>query len=394
VLAQQVLNDVTGVPLPTLLQNLVLGPLGMSRSTFEQPLPAARASEVALPHNGEGKLVEGGPHVYPEMAPAGLWTTPSDLARYALGIRAALEGKSKKVITAATARSMLTPVMAGQGIGPQVGGSTARKYFSHGGANEGYRCLLVAYEDGEGAIVMTNADSGDGLMGELMRTIAHVYQWPDFAPATRTLASIKPELQDRYVGAYELNDGSIYVVRKRGDQLVGQNIGRTPLLLFPSSDREFFARDIDVVVNFIVDDKGTATGLQHRLYGQEREGKRMDEARSQELLASVETLERRVKDQTPVPGSETAVRELLTGLASGKPNYQRMSPQFAELTRQQLTGLQQFVAGLGALKALTFHLVSPEGGDQYDADFEKGAIRIDVRLGDDGIIEGAGLLPR
>ncbi len=67
----------------------MLKPLGMELSTYEQPLPATRAGEVALPFRGDGTPVEDGPHTYPEMAAAGLWTTPSDLARYALGVREA-----------------------------------------------------------------------------------------------------------------------------------------------------------------------------------------------------------------------------------------------------------------------------------------------------------------
>jgi CubicO group peptidase (beta-lactamase class C family) len=99
-------------------------------------------------------LVAGGPHVYPELSAAGLWTTPSDLARYAIGIQRALEGRSHQVISKSTARLMLTPAFNQQAIGLIVGGSTARKFFNHGGINEGYRCLLVAYEDGDGAVVM------------------------------------------------------------------------------------------------------------------------------------------------------------------------------------------------------------------------------------------------
>lgn len=173
--AQHLLHDVTGVPLPKLMRDLVFAPLGMTRSTYEQPLPMTRMSEIALPHRADGKPVAGGPHTYPEMAPAGLWTTPTDLARYALGVRASLAGKSTGVISAKTARAMLTPVFNNQGLGPQVGGKTSRKFFAHDGGNEGYRCLLIAYEDGEGAVVMTNSDSGGELTGEILRTIAYVY---------------------------------------------------------------------------------------------------------------------------------------------------------------------------------------------------------------------------
>jgi CubicO group peptidase (beta-lactamase class C family) len=393
VLAQQLLRDVTGVPLPKLMRDSVLTPLGMTLSTYEQPLPKARALEVALPYHGDGKPVEGGPHTYPEMAPAGLWTTPSDLARYALGVRAALAGHSK-IVSAKTARAMLTPVIDQQGLGPQVGGKTPRKFFTHGGANEGYRCLLVAYEDGEGAIVMTNSDNGGDLMSEVMRTIAQVYQWPDFAPAVRTLSEVKPESLDRFIGAYELNDGSPYVVHKEGDHLVGHIMGNPPRTLYPSSDHEFFARDIDIFLSFTLDEKGNPTAVRHLFNGWERTGSRAPEARSRELIADVEKSAQRFKDQKPQSGSEAAVRQLLTGLAIGIPAYDRMSPRLADITRQQLPGLQSYVANLGALKTLAFKQVSPAGGDVYDVDFEKGSLRIEMHLGSDGRMEDVNFLPR
>jgi CubicO group peptidase (beta-lactamase class C family) len=394
VLAQQVLLDVTGIPLPKFMHDTVLAPLGMTRSTFQQPLPAARLSEVAMPYRGDGNPVQEGPHVYPEMAAAGLWTTPTDLAHYALGVQAALAGKSKNVISAKTARAMLTPVIDRQGLGLHVNGATARKYFMHGGANEGYRCLLIAYEDGEGAIVMTNSDSGGELMDEVMRTIAHVYQWPDFAPPTRTPAKLKPESLRRFLGVYELNEGSVYVVRMDGDRLVGNVLGNTPAALLPASDRELFARDVNVVVKFVIDAEGSATSVRHTINGWERTGQRIEEPRSRQIIAAVERDAQRIKDQKPAPGSDPAIRKLFAGLAIGKADYDSMSPQFAELTRQNLTGLQPIIANLGALKNLTFKRVGDNGADEFDADFEKGALRIYMSLDAQGRIAGVNFVPR
>jgi CubicO group peptidase (beta-lactamase class C family) len=394
VVAQQLVGDVTGVPLPRFMRDMVLAPLGMSRSTFEQPLPAARASEVAMPYGDDGKAVDGGAHTYPELAPAGLWTTPTDLARYALGVQAALAGKSNKVISSATARAMLRPVLENHGLGPVTGGGTARQFFSHNGGNAGYRCQLVAYEDGEGAIVMTNSNSGGQLIGEVLRTIAHIYQWPDFAPATRTVAGVKPELLDRYIGAYELNDGATFVVRKEGDRLVGREVWRPPVVLFPSSDRELFAKDVDVVVAFALDTKGAPTAMKLRFGEWERDGHRAEESRSRQLLASDEQTAQRIKEQKPHPRSEQAIRQLLAGLVSGKPDYARLAPPFAEFVRQALPELQKRLSDLGALKSLTFVRVQPQGGDDFDAEFENGALHIGLGVNDDGSIEGAGLSPK
>jgi CubicO group peptidase (beta-lactamase class C family) len=392
-LAQLLMRDVTGQALPKLMHDTVLAPLGMSRSTYDQPLPASRAGEVALPYRGDGTPVTGGPHVYPELAAAGLWTTPSDLARYALGVREALAGKSK-VITAATARLMLTKQLGDHAIGPVVGGSTARKYFTHNGGNEGYRCLLVMYEDGEGAAIMTNGDNGGGLMYEVVRTIARDYGWPDFGPAERALADVKPETLDRLIGVYQLEDQNMYLVRREDGRLVGNVRGNPPVELFASSDRELFARDANVAATFTADASGSITKVKHSINGFERSGTRVDDARAKQVLASVEREAQRIKEQKPDPRAEAALRKLVASVAGGNPAYDIMSPQLADLTRQQLNGLKDIFGKLGALETLTFKRVNEHGADEFLAEFANGKLRFDIGLNDDGIVDLAYFEPR
>ena len=83
---QQLIADVTGLPFAQAARALVLEPLGMTRSTFEQPLPPSLPG--AARHDW---------HVYPESAAAGLWTTPGDLARYVCALQAALAGRESPV---------------------------------------------------------------------------------------------------------------------------------------------------------------------------------------------------------------------------------------------------------------------------------------------------------
>lgn len=180
--AQQLVQDVTGQPFPKLMHDTVLAPIGMTKSTYEQPLPQSRMAEVATPYRADGQPVPGGPHVYPEMAPAGLWTTPSDLARYAMEVQKSLAGTSNRVLSAAIVRQMLTPSLNRQGLGPALGGGDQHPYFSHGGSNEGYKCNLVAYYEGDGVVIMTNGDNGGQLASEILRSVAREYAWPDFQP--------------------------------------------------------------------------------------------------------------------------------------------------------------------------------------------------------------------
>jgi CubicO group peptidase (beta-lactamase class C family) len=390
--AQLVLTDVTGVSLPQYMQDTVLKPLGMTLSTYEQPLPQGRWAEVAMPYRGDGNPV-GAPHTYPEMAAAGLWTTPSDLARYALGVRDALAGKSK-VISSATARNMLAPVIDQQGIGLHVGGSTPRKFFLHGGSNAGYQCFLVAYEDGAGVVVMTNSDSGWQLVGEVMRTIASIYEWPDFGPPTRKIAAVKPEQLERLIGAYRLDERSVYVVRKKGDTLVGHFVGNEPVPVFPSSDLELFSREVNQLATFTLGEDGKVSSISQISDGWQRTGTRLGDDETRKVMDGLARADQRVKDQKADPRSESTLRETISDLAKGAPNYEKMSAEFANVIRRQQAGLQQQFSGLGPLKALEFRRVTENAADEFDADFEHGALKIWLLLDEAGRIEGAWMEPR
>src|SRR5947199_1476359 len=82
---QQMIIELTGKPFPRFMEDAVLGPLGMNESTYEQPLPADKAKLTATGHSRDRSPIKGRWHIYPEMAAAGLWTTASDLARFAIG---------------------------------------------------------------------------------------------------------------------------------------------------------------------------------------------------------------------------------------------------------------------------------------------------------------------
>jgi len=178
-LMQLLLTDVTGDDFAAFMQARVLGPLGMSDSSFEQPPPESRAARLAHAHNGQGAHGAVPWHVYPEQAAAGLWTTPSDLARVAIEVQEAVRGPKGKVLTQASGREMTAPV----GTGPYAVGFSVEQrgqgwYFSHGGSNWGFRCSLVAHvRKGYGVVVMTNGDAGGGVIAEIEARVASAYGW-------------------------------------------------------------------------------------------------------------------------------------------------------------------------------------------------------------------------
>src|SRR5262245_1420517 len=165
----------------------------MTKSTYEQPLPGARGSEAAVGHRPDGTAIGGRWHTHPEMAAAGLWTTPSDLARFAIAIREASQGGRPTWLSQARARDMLTTQIGGHGLGPGVSGEGAARRFGHGGSNVGYRCTLEAFvESGDGIAVMTNSDRGSIVAGAIIRTAAAEYGWPGLGPIERTPGTSDP----------------------------------------------------------------------------------------------------------------------------------------------------------------------------------------------------------
>jgi CubicO group peptidase (beta-lactamase class C family) len=178
---QQTLLDVSKEPFPTLLHDTVLAPIGMTHSTYEQPLPRHMQGDAATPYDGKGSPIPGGAHTYPEMAAAGLWTTPADLVQYCEEVEHSLQGKRNRVLSQDFTRQMLTPGKGEWGLGLMIGGSSADPYFTHNGVDAGFESLFVAYENhNDGAVVMTNAQGGSRLAEEILQSIATEYGWPDF----------------------------------------------------------------------------------------------------------------------------------------------------------------------------------------------------------------------
>ena len=259
---QQVLIDVTKERFPKLLHDLVLAPIGMSHSTYEQPLPQAFQNSAATPYRSDGKPIEGGAHTYPEMAAAGLWTTPTDLARYAIEVQQSLEGKASHVLLADMTRQMLTPGIGHWGLGLEIGGADSNPYFSHGGANAGFQNIFVAYEkSGDGAVVMTNGNAGGLLGDEVMHGIAAEYGWPDYHPTVRAAVQVDPKILAQYVGTFSLQKGFDLVVTVENGQLMTQATGQGKIPIYAESETKFFPTLIPAKIEFFKDDQGKVTYL-------------------------------------------------------------------------------------------------------------------------------------
>jgi CubicO group peptidase (beta-lactamase class C family) len=258
-IVQQVLIDATGETFPELMTRLVLEPLRMSDSTYEQPLPLALHARAATAHDDAGP-VPGKWHVYPEMAAAGLWTTASDLARFVLGIERAIAGQPGALIPVRLAREMVraqngVPV----GLGPQLAGSDHDPRFFHSGGNRGFNCRCVGFvEHADGVVVMTNGPfSGARLLNEVIGAIGASRDWLDFVVPQELKVRTDSEGLDAFVGAYEVGGMAIGVRLDEDGLCLDGPFG--PQLMHRTGDREFVLADTTRVSFEVVDGAITAT---------------------------------------------------------------------------------------------------------------------------------------
>jgi CubicO group peptidase (beta-lactamase class C family) len=176
---QLALTDTVGQPFPQILRDYVLDPLGMTNSAFEQPLSPARDRNSARGHDDEGKSMGAKWHVYPELAAAGLWTTPVDLAQFVIEVQKSVHGESNRVLSRAAIQDMLNPV----GVGDYAVGLSIEKrgqgwYFEHSGGNWGFICFMIGHKlNGYGLVVMTNSSNGQLLVDEITQRVERAYGW-------------------------------------------------------------------------------------------------------------------------------------------------------------------------------------------------------------------------
>jgi len=256
---QHLVGDITGKPFPQVMREFVLEPAGMTASTYEQPLPAAMIAKAALAYQRSGDAVKGGPHTYPEMAAAGLWTTPSELAKVAIDLEAAFAGGSSRILSTESIKQMLTHQRDGYGLGIAVSGEGQTLRFGHSGSNAGYRCQWIHYPARrQGVIVMTNSDAGGDVIVELLRAISAEYDWPDFKVTKRTTTAIDPATLAAFAAVYRGERGETATVTHENGRLfmLAQPLGPARVELQPAGGSEFFVLTAPLTVRF-ADDKGS-----------------------------------------------------------------------------------------------------------------------------------------
>jgi CubicO group peptidase (beta-lactamase class C family) len=375
ILLGYLIEKITGGSYEKFVRENIFAPLGMNDSGYD-------SNSAVIAHHAAGYARRGGQlenagfvHMSIPGAAGGLYSTTEDLLKW----EQALFGG--KVLQAGSLEKMTTPYKNFYAFGLMVTTADGRRLIQHGGGIEGFNTQLSYYPDDKVTVaVLSNVEgpAAEDLAGK-MGTLA--FGGKVTLNSERQEITLDAKAMERLVGTYRMPDGRPMAIALDGRQLTAKLGDQPAAPIFPESETLFFAKVADAQFEF---PQGEAAASQLTLHqnGRNVVAKRMDET-------ATSALEKRVKDQTPMPGSEAALRRMIEELRAGKPDYKRMGPELAAATRESLKDIQAMVKGMGAVQSVTFKSVGRGGADVYEVKFDHGLLEWRISLGADGKVESA-----
>jgi hypothetical protein len=186
----------------------------------------------------------------------------------------------------------------------------------------------------------------------------------------RQVVPFDPSHFDKYTGYYQLAPTTIATVFHDGDHFFSRLTGQINVEFFPESETKFFATIVHAQISFNTDGQGRVTGMVLHQNGAEQVAERVDEATAKNIETS---LAQRIKNNTPSPGTEAALRHQIESMIKAQRDYSVLMPALASAVKEMEPTILAAVSSMGALKSMKFRAVTPGGLDSYDVAFERGS---------------------
>lgn len=351
---QQLLMDLEDKDFASIMAEKVLTPLKMKNSTFVQPLPAAQASFAATAYSVNGARVPGKYHTYPEQAAAGLWTTAEDLAKFVIDIQNTVNHKSTLVLSQKMADAFTTPFIESFiGLGIFLENKNGQVYFSHGGWNEGFSSKFVGNKtNGDGIVVLTNTNKPE-FIEELIRSVASVYQWPDYTiPAYTILPLTQQDFNN--VGRYKSNKYGVYKIYTENGKLMMINNIESPVALLKVSENTYALRGMDFKVQIT---ENTKTGTKElTLVSQDEPARPGNPQLKNDEKVPLELL---------LDGSFEKGLKAYQKAKTDDPNHPSLSEDYLNRLGYNLLNQKDFTKAIAIFRVNT--LLYPNSGNVYDS---------------------------
>ncbi len=388
VLLTYLIEKITGATYKTIIQENIFTPLGMKDSGYD-------SYSAIIPHRASGYVRvdnrfenAGFINMTIPQGAGGLYSTTEDLLKWEQGLFGG------KLLKPASLEKMITPFKNNYAFGLQVETVGGHKLIDHGGGIEGFNTELAYYPDDKLTVVVLGNVNGQA-PGEIAAKLAALSHGENvILPSERKEITLDPKILSHYVGAYQMAPGVNMLITLENNQLFSKLGNQQAVPILPESQTMFFPKGIDAEIEFSKNDsQGRPTELILHQNGRDMPAKRLDDAEAKKITDAAAALAKRLKEQTPAPGSEAALRKMIEDLRLNKPDANLMSPELFARMRGQLEQLPTPIAQLGSLQSVTFSAVGPAGPDIYTAKYEKGSLIYRIWLGPDGKIENANVRP-
>ncbi|WP_128543386.1 serine hydrolase [Larkinella soli] len=362
--AQQAMMDVTGQEFADFTEKAVFRKLGLQHTTFAQPLPANFKTRASWAYS-ENAWFKGMPYVYPQQAPAGLYSTPSDLARLMIDLQNSHEGRGG-LLSRAAVRTMMRPTAKVSegfyrediGLGPFLirrndNADSAGIYFEHTGVNAGFLAYFIgSLKGGNGVVITMNNDGGAGELGrEIRRAVARVYGWAGFLPDPIRPVSLPDSVLSAYAGRYRRGPDEVVQFRKENGYLVETINSGHPIYCFPTGRDTVAFTDYVLKGYFLRGPSGRIDSV--RIEGQAQAMPRLPEnAFLPNELLRMERLPEAVAGYRAQKLNEYQLTYMAYNLMYGRPARLRAAEAILQLAQEQHPGSAIVFARWGDLHRL------------------------------------------
>jgi CubicO group peptidase (beta-lactamase class C family) len=344
-LAQQLMMEVTGLQFDEIIRKEILEPLGMKHSYYNHPPAAEQLKFAAAGHDENGEVIAGKFRIHTDLAASGLWTTPSDYALFIIALQNSIKGTPNSLLSAVSAKAMITAENGPMGIGVFVSPHKNVNYLVHPGNNWGFYSIYFAHpEKGYGVVIFANHDNGSPLVNEIVRAVAHEYNWEDFLPAF--LNRIQPSIQaDSCTGRYKISADDVLSVRRNAHRLSASTTFSDEFELIPVSENRYVHPQEAIIYTFENKEVSITNDYSFEGFGEEtnkaskmNEGEiipseLLDSGKIEESLAMLETIMK--KDANAIDASVLVSRAQAL-IHRGKP---KAAMELMNWTSQKFPGL-------------------------------------------------------
>ncbi|MEM9301203.1 MAG: serine hydrolase domain-containing protein [Pseudomonadota bacterium] len=246
---QKLIEDVTGQAFAATLDEKVFRPSRMHESTFEQPIPSDLFARKATGYDGD--LEPFAYKIFPYQAAGGVWTTPSDMARFVITLFEDLDG-ANQILAEQTAQQIFERDPARLAFAKIFDDTSDDLIFRHYGTNQGFSSYLVgSLQKRQAVVIMTNGHMAFEFLDYVARAVAEFYEWDYLQPEIHPRVAIAAAELAGYAGEFDLNGTELAFSVEDGGLVMKHEAKPEPTTLTPIGPGTFMAPEASVRYQFL-----------------------------------------------------------------------------------------------------------------------------------------------